>query len=105
MLKKRYRPEERGQLVAAFRASGLTQAEFASRAGITISALQNWLYSPKAKLVFEAPAAKEGFVRIVGAGDEIKGSVTVRFDDRVAIEFHEAPGAEYLAAMARALIC
>lgn len=100
---KRFRPEERARLVAAFRASGLKQKEFANREGITVGALQNWLYSPTAKLAPE-PNTQGGFVRVVGAKASSHGSVVVH-SGAVTIAFDSAPDANYLVALARALAC
>jgi hypothetical protein len=102
MQKKRRSPAERARLVAAFRASGMKQKEFADREGITISALQNWLYSPKAQLA-ATPVGKRGFVRVLESAPA--AGVIVRVGDSVSISFAAAPDADYLAVLARALAC
>jgi hypothetical protein len=104
MQRRRYRPEERARLVAAFRASGLMQKTFAAREGITVSALQNWLYSPKAKHAREPPVGG-GFVRVVGAKPVAGGGVTVRIGESVSVAFDAPPEANYLAVLLRALAC
>jgi hypothetical protein len=104
MHQRRYRPDERARLVLAFRASGLKQKDFAVREGITVGALQNWLYSPKAKLT-PGPPAQGGFVRVVGARASPQDAVVVRLGEAVAIAFESMPDANYLAALARALAC
>lgn len=49
--RQRVSAEERSRLVCLFRASGLTQAEFAQQQGIKLSTLHQWLYRgvPKKK--------------------------------------------------------
>jgi hypothetical protein len=100
MQNKRRSPEERARLVSAFRASGLKQREFAQREGITVSALQNWLYCPKGRKTARPSA---GFVRVLGARPD--GNTVVRLGTAVSIEFAATPEANYLAALARALTC
>lgn len=62
-MSRRFTPEQRARLTAKFRKSGLTQREFARREGITMSALQNWIYrlskqpDPAARSVEVVPSA------------------------------------------------
>jgi hypothetical protein len=45
--RKRYTPEERERIVAAYRKSQMTQREFAAQAGISLSCLSLWLKKSK----------------------------------------------------------
>jgi hypothetical protein len=98
---KRRSLEERARLVAAFRASGLTQQQFADGEGIKVSALQSWLYKPTARR--SAKPGSPGFVRVVEARAD--GGAVVRIGDAASITFDAAPSANYLAALLRALAC
>lgn len=104
MPRKHRSPEERARLVVAFRRSGLSQAQFAAREGITISALQSWLYKPRKNVAAASPDAA-GFLRVVGAERRLRGEVTIHVGEHMAIAFDVAPEPGYLAALARALAC
>jgi len=78
---------ERTQLLSAYRASGLTQEQFAARAGIKIGTLRAWIYRPQARAAVErghfAP------VRIVEAAPAVaksSGTITVRWPQGMAVE-------------------
>ena len=47
--RQRASAEERSRLVSLFRASGLTQTEFAKQQGIKLSTLHQWLYRSASK--------------------------------------------------------
>ena len=46
--RKHFRAEERARVLREYRASGLTQREFAGRAGVSVSCLGNWLRRERA---------------------------------------------------------
>jgi transposase-like protein len=48
--------EERSRLVSLYRASGLTQAEFARRQGLKLATLQQWIYRSGSKKKKKIPA-------------------------------------------------
>ncbi len=78
---------ERVKVLSAYRASGLTQAQFARRAGINLGTLRGWIYKQSA-LGRDAPG---GFapVRIVGgtrANAPTRGAVTVRWPQGLEVE-------------------
>lgn len=80
--------EERERVVAAYRASGRTQVQFAEQAGIKVETLRAWIYRGPTK---QAPqerrrAARSAFVEVraasapaVGTGVELRiGGLVVR---------------------------
>jgi DNA-binding transcriptional regulator YiaG len=72
-------PSERAQLLTEYRASGLTQEQFAARAGLKIGTLRAWIYKKRPAV---SPAG--GYfapVRIVDepAVAKAPGTVTVRW--------------------------
>ena len=102
MAMRRRNAGEWARLVAAFRASGLKQKEFAEREGISVGALQHWLYCPQGRS--GEKRSSPGFVRVVGA-HRPEGSVVVQVGDAVAVTFACAPEANYLASVVRGLVC
>ncbi len=46
-VRKRFTPAERGRMLADYRASGLTQREYAAKAGISLACLSIWLRREK----------------------------------------------------------
>jgi len=86
--KRRYRSlAERTVLLGEYRASGLTQEKFATRAGINLGTLRAWIYRKN-------PATPDGRshfapVRVVDdvpAMTKSRGAVTVRWPQGVAVE-------------------
>lgn len=78
---------ERVEVLSAYRASGLTQEQFARRAGINLGTLRGWIYKQPA-LGREAPG---GFapVRIVSGtrpNQPTRGAVTVRWPQGLEVE-------------------
>jgi hypothetical protein len=63
---------QRGEVVAAYRASGLTQAQYAAQAGLKLATLRGWIYRP--------PRASErvGFASVQLRGPT-PGVVTLRW--------------------------
>ena len=86
--KRRHRSlAERTALLGKYRASGLTQEKFATRAGINLGTLRAWIYRKN-------PAASDGRshfapVRVV---DDVlpltksRGAITVRWPQGIAVE-------------------
>jgi len=101
MESKRRSPEDRARLAASWRASGLTQKQFAEREGITVSSLQSWLYKPRTRR--SAKPGATGFVRVLESRPT--GGTIVRVGDVLSIAFDAAPDANYLAVLVRALAC
>lgn len=77
---------ERAQLLREYRASGLTQEQFARRAGLKIGTLRAWIY--KMRTPDHAPLGGFAPVRIVDDVRPIKsrGSVTVRWPQGMEVE-------------------
>lgn len=78
---------ERVEVLRAYRASGLTQEQFARQAGIKLGTLRGWIYKQPG-LGREAPG---GFapVRIVGGtrtNQPTRGAVTVRWPQGLEVE-------------------
>ena len=44
---ERLTPQKRSRLVAQYRASGLTQSQFAQQHGLKLSTLRQWIYRPE----------------------------------------------------------
>lgn len=103
MARKRRSAQERARLVTAFRASDLTQRQFAERKGITVSALQSWLYKPNGQQQ-HAKASAPSFVRVVEA-QAPGGAVVVSVGDAITVTFAVSPEPNYLAVLVRALAC
>lgn len=84
--RERRSPRERAQLLGAYRASGLTQEEFAARAGLKVGTLRAWIYKPRPAV---RPAGGHfAAVRIVDGSAVAKapGTVTVRWPQGLAVE-------------------
>jgi len=95
----RFTAEQRARVVARYRASGLTQREFAEQAGISLSALRGWLYrrDPHAEPRGE-PRGR--FVEVVAAPATEVVEVHV---GRVRIVLPAGTSVERLAAVVQAL--
>jgi hypothetical protein len=85
-------PEERRQWVSRYRASGLTQAQFAQQQGLKVCTLQRWLYGrgswswPRPKRKEPTLRAEEGTKYPGGRG----ASVLARHRRRAgSVTFHE----------------
>lgn len=59
--RRRFSPEEREQLLAAYRQSGLTQREFAAQYGVSASSLVLWSRKDRRNSV---PAARPSFIAL-----------------------------------------
>lgn len=95
---RRFTPEQRARLLTRYRASGLTQREFAERAGVTLSALQGWLYRRGKS---SAPCGR--FVEVV---PPVPATATERIEVRVGsihVVLPAAASADRIAAIVRAL--
>ena len=77
---------ERIQWVSEYRASGLTQEQFARRAGLKVGTLRAWIY--KMRTPDHAPLGGFAPVRIVDEVRPVKsrGSVTVRWPQGIEVE-------------------
>lgn len=64
-VRKRFTPAERADLLADYRASGLTQREFVAKAGITLACLSIWLRREKGAA--PAPGKQISFLEIPSA--------------------------------------
>ena len=73
--------EERGEILAAYRESWMTQKSFAKSWGLNVGTLRNWLYSSN------PPAGQgEGFIEISVSG-QIAEVATLRFPGGTTMEF------------------
>lgn len=88
-------PAERSRLVALFERSGMSAKAFAAREGINPSTMYQWLASrPK--------SATPAFVRV--EPPEPTRGMRLQLGG-VVLHFEQAPAAEYLATLMRALAC
>ena len=98
---KRSTPASRAKLVAAYRASGMTQAEFAERRGINVSTLQSWLYR-RDRRAAKPSAAPVTFLEVRAADQPTAGRVVLMLGD-VRVELEALPPPSYLAELYRSL--
>jgi hypothetical protein len=77
---------ERTQLLREYRASGLTQEQFAERAGVKVSTLRAWIY--RKRPVVSGPGDHFAPVRLVDTLPVAKspGTVTVRWPQGLEVE-------------------
>lgn len=79
---------ERERLLGAYRASGLTQEQFAAQSGIKVGTLRAWIYKRRTPAV--AGSGNFAPVRIVEgshpATPTCRGSVTVRWPQGIEVE-------------------
>ena len=59
--RRRASAQERSRVVGLYRASGLTQGQFATQHGIKLSTLRQWLYRPDSKMKGNIPARFQEF--------------------------------------------
>jgi transposase-like protein len=98
---KRSTPASRAKLVAAYRASGLTQAEFAERRGINVATLQSWLYR-RDRRAARPSVEPVTFLEVRGAERPTTGHVALVLGD-VRVELEALPPPAYLAELYRSL--
>ena len=60
-VRKRFTPAQRRQILADYQAGGLTQREFASRAGVSLASLGKWL---RARRLSPAEPSGPGFLEL-----------------------------------------
>jgi hypothetical protein len=73
--------------LSAYRASGLTQEQFATRAGIKLGTLRAWIYKPRVRA--ETEPGHFAPVRIVAAAPAVAksaGTITVRWPQGMTVE-------------------
>jgi hypothetical protein len=101
MKTERTTPEQRAEMVATFRQSGLSQRAFAELEGINLSRLQSWLYA-KSSRVKSAPQPR--FVRVTTpAMTPMGGEIQLRIGETVSLQLANLPEPEYVARLHRAL--
>ena len=99
---KRTDAEERRATVAAFRASGLGQAEFAEKRGLKVGTLRCWLYASRRESGGNASVAR--FIDVTASvpvrpqGGE--AALVLRVGGAV-VELRELPPPEWLVAVSR----
>jgi len=82
--RRRWSPAERAQWVREYRASGLSQEQFAAQAQLSVGTLRGWIY-PRA--VAESGIGRFAAGQIVGGrGESCRGLVTVRWPHGVEVE-------------------
>lgn len=72
--------QERGEILAAYRESGMTQKRFAESWGLNVGTLRNWLYSAGS-----APGSGDAFVE-VSLGNQAGAVATIRFPGGTSLE-------------------
>jgi len=98
---RRRTAEERREIVAEFRNSGLTQEAFARRRRISVGTLRSWIYRDEEIKEERQDRFVEISGRVVAAGPE----VVLRIGDQVAVELSELPAPEYLIELSKRLSC
>ena len=74
--------QERGEILAAYRGSGMTQKRFAESRGLNVGTLRNWLYSAGSP-----PGRGDGFVEVsLGAQARAAAVATIRFPGGTTLE-------------------
>lgn len=91
--------QERERILAAYRASGLTQAQFAERAGIKVETLRAWIYRGPTKQLPQdrRRAVRSGFVEVQAVAVATTG-VELRIGGLV-MRASSWPTAEWVAAV------
>lgn len=89
-LLRRHSLAERTALIGEYRASGLTLANFATRAGMKIGTLRTWLYREKRPLP-RVGGSHFAPVRVLEGGAPLtqspgRGAVTVRWPQGIEVE-------------------
>ncbi len=101
MKTQRTTPEQRAEMVATFKQSGLSQRAFAELEGINLWRLQSWLY-PKSRRVKVAPRPR--FIRVqTPTVTPTTGEIQLRIGDNVALQLAALPDPDYVARLHRAL--
>ena len=95
-------PQQRAELVAAFKRSGLTQRDFAEREGVKLTALQACIYRPSLPAVGRHDRPPR-FVRVENDAPAVGVRVQVGAD--VVIHLGTMPEPEFVARLVRALAC
>jgi len=98
---KRSTPASRAKLVAAYRASGMTQVAFAERHGLKVATLQSWLYR-RDRSAGRRSKEPVTFLEVRTADPPAAGSVVLVLGD-VRVELEALPPPSYLAELYRAL--
>jgi transcriptional regulator with XRE-family HTH domain len=98
---KRRSAAEGRALVKKYEASGLSQRDFAGRAGITVAALQYWLRKGRSEGEEESEPFR--FVEVIGKTQESKSGCGVSMElGQVTLRFDSLPSPEYLSMVAMA---
>ena len=83
VVRKRFTAAERARALEEYRASGLTQREFAARVGISAGSLYNWLRRDRNG---SSPAGKVSFLEIPASTARPVAGYKVHFPDGLAVE-------------------
>ena len=95
----RYTPEQRQELVQAFKKSGMMQRAFAEQHGVNFHTLQYWLHrSPNREKVHFVEVRDAG-----GSTHKEQARVRLKLGAKVELEMAELPPAEYLAQLLEVL--
>ena len=98
---RRRTAEERREIVAEFRGSGLTQEAFARRRRLSVGTLRSWIYRDDEAL----EEREDRFVEISASSLPAGPEVVLRVGDQVVLELGDLPSPGYLAELARMLAC
>ena len=101
---KRRTKAEREAIVAAYEASGLTQAAFAKQHRVKLGTLQGWVYKVRHAPKAQTPAFVE-LQRPAAAATQTAGHVVVHVGEHLVMELDAVPEAQWVAEVARALSC
>lgn len=92
----RQRQSDWKQVVAAYRASGLTQAAYCEQSGVRLTRLQSWLYRPG-----PPASALPAFLPVTVR--EAAGPVELRMPSGMVLRFSVGADVEYVGELARSL--
>lgn len=97
--RKRFTPEQRASLLAAYRKSGLTQKAFASQAGISVNCLNLWLRKEK-----EEPGSRPvRFLSLPGPASAPAAAYKIRFVSGTSLEVVQGFALQELSHLCRVL--
>jgi hypothetical protein len=102
--RRRRTASERTQWVERFRASGLTQVEFAEKEGLNLGTFRQWLYRSQTKALPAAPPRfHELRVENLTSSDPIPWSLELAVGKHVTLRWHQAPAADEILKIVREL--
>jgi hypothetical protein len=99
-----YSAQKRRQLVSKYRASGLSQSQFAEQQGLKLSTLRQWIYRlgpPRRRLVHPPPAFQE--VPLAGVLFPENWAAELRWAGGMVLRLHAQADVEWVGALVERL--